>query len=78
MLSSSRVSVGFRVIGGWLSSPRKERKEEFTLGIALVFYPCRVNNFVDLSNNNNNNKNKNNNNNKNNKNKNINNNKSKL
>ena len=36
MLSSSRVSVGFRVIGGWLSSPRKERKEEFTSGIALA------------------------------------------
>ena len=34
-VSSSRASAGFRVIGGWLSSPRKERKEKFTLGIAI-------------------------------------------
>ena len=36
MLSSSQGSVGCRVIGGWLTSPRKELNEEFTSRIALA------------------------------------------
>ena len=36
MLSSSQGSVGCRVIGGWLTSPRKELKEEFTSRIVLA------------------------------------------
>ena len=36
MLSSSPGSVGCRVIGGWLTSPRKELNEEFTSRISLA------------------------------------------
>ena len=36
MLSSSQGSVGCRVIGGWLTSPRKKLNEEFTSRIALA------------------------------------------
>ena len=36
MLSSSQGSVGCRVIGGWLTSPRKELTEEFASRIALA------------------------------------------
>ena len=36
MLSSSQGSVGCRVIGQWLTSPRKELNEEFTSRIALA------------------------------------------
>ena len=36
MLSSSQGSVGCRVIGEWLTSPRKELNEEFTSRIALA------------------------------------------
>ena len=34
VLSSSHGSVGFRVIGGWLTSPIKELTEELTSRIA--------------------------------------------
>ena len=36
MLSSSQGSVGYRVIGGWLTSPRKELNKIFTSCIALA------------------------------------------
>ena len=36
MLSSSQESVGCRMIGGWLTSPRKALNEEFTSRIALA------------------------------------------
>ena len=36
MLSSSQGLVGFRVIGGWFTLPRKELKEEFTSRNALA------------------------------------------
>ena len=36
MLSSSQGSVGCRVIGEWLTSPRKELNEKFTSRIALA------------------------------------------
>ena len=35
MLSSSQVVVGFRLMKGWLLSPRWKRKERFTLNIDL-------------------------------------------
>ena len=36
MLSSSQGSAGCRVIGGWVTSPRKKLNEEFTSRIALA------------------------------------------
>ena len=36
MLSSSQGSVGCRLIGGWLTSPRKKLNEEFTSRIVLA------------------------------------------
>ena len=36
MLSSSQGSVGYRMIGGWLTPPRKELNEKFKSRIALA------------------------------------------
>ena len=49
-LSSSQGLVGCSVIGRWLTAPRKELNEEFTLRIALAWYePILVKNLQNLS-----------------------------
>ena len=50
MLSSSQGLVGCSAIGGWLTAPRKELNEEFTLRIALARQePILVKNLQNLS-----------------------------